>query len=103
MYGFNNPQPTSETSEYGYELWISVDAQACVPKGVGLKDVEGGVYAVISCRLGPELPQCWKTLLRWVHTSDRRWRRGVHELERVTNPLAAPADVVVDLCLPIEE
>lgn len=103
VFGFNNPPPATDTPEYGYEFWVAVDPETRPPEGIGVKDVEGGVYAVTSCRLGPEMTQSWKALLRWVHTSQHTWRRNAHELERVRNPLASPDGVVVDLYLPVEE
>ena len=33
---------------------------------MGLKGFEGGRYAVTSCHLGPDMPESWKALLRWV-------------------------------------
>ena len=68
-----------------------------------MKEFEGGLYAVTSCHLGPGMQQSWRSLLRWVHTSQHAWRRTCHELERIVNPLAPPAETVVDLCLPLEE
>jgi len=49
------------------------------------------------------MPQRWKALLRWVHTSQHTWRRTAHELERVLNPLASSQETLVDLYLPLEE
>jgi hypothetical protein len=68
-----------------------------------VKQFDGGVYAVTSCKLGPEMPERWKALLRWVHTSQHRWRRATHELEHLVDPMAAPEAMTVELCLPLEE
>jgi DNA gyrase inhibitor GyrI len=103
VFGFNNPSPTRGVREYGYEFWIGVERDALPPDGIGLKEFEGGLYAVMSCALGPEMPQCWMALVRWVQSSRFKWRRSVHELERLRNFAAAPDEVLVDLCLPIEE
>jgi len=101
VFGFNNPSPTPGVQEYGYEFWVAVGPEVHPPDGIGLQEFEGGLYAVTSCPLGPDMPQRWKALLRWIHKSEHTWRRTAHELERLRNPLAQ--DVVVDLCLPIEE
>lgn len=103
VFGFNNPPPTRGTPEYGYELWIAVGSETHPPDGIGLKEFEGGLFAVTSCPLGPDLPQRWKALLRWVHTSKHMWRRTAQELEHVLNPSASPEETVLDLCLPLEE
>ena len=103
VFGFNNPPPVPSTPEYGYEFWVAIDPDTHPPEGIGVKEFEGGLYAVTSCRVGPDMPQSWKALLRWVHTSQHTWRRTSHELERVVNPLASPDDTGVDLCLPLED
>jgi len=105
VFGFNNPGPSAGEQEYGYEFWIAVDDRTQPPAGVGLKDFEGGAYAVASCRLAgiPSVLEHWRALLRWVHTSEHAWRRTAHELERIRNPFAAEPDIVLDLCLPVED
>jgi len=103
VFGFNNPAAAAGVPEYGYELWIGVDAEHQPPEPIGVKQFEGGVYAVTSCTLGPQMPERWKALLRWVHSSQHRWRRTTHELEHLVDPLAAPEAMTVELCLPVEE
>jgi DNA gyrase inhibitor GyrI len=105
VFGFNNPSPSGGAREYGYEFWVAVGPGAAPPEGIGLKDFPGGLYAVTSCRLsgGPSVPQCWKALLRWVHSSPYAWRRTAHELEKVRDPLAAAADMELELYLPLED
>ena len=103
VFGFNNPPPVSGTPEYGYEFWVAIDPATQPPEGIGVREFEGGLYAVTSCRVAPELPQSWKALLRWVHKSQHTWRRTSHELERVVNPLAPPEETVLDLCVPLED
>jgi DNA gyrase inhibitor GyrI len=102
VFGFNNPAPTRGAQEYGYEFWIAVDPESRPPDGIGLKEFEGGLYAVTSCRVGPEMPQAWIALVQWVRASEHAWRRTTHELERIVNPLELSEGVVVDLCLPLE-
>jgi AraC family transcriptional regulator len=103
VFGFNNPSPTPGVQEYGYEFWIVVERDEVPPDGIGLKEFEGGLYAVTSCALGPAMPQHWMALVRSVQSSRFRWRRSTHELERLRNPAAPPGEVVVDLYLPVEE
>ncbi len=103
VFGFNSPALAPGVPEYGYEFWLAVDADLQPPEPIGVKQFEGGLFAITSCQLGPAMPEVWKTLLRWVHTSQFRWRRSAHELERLVNPLALPDAMIVELCLPIEE
>lgn len=101
VFGFNNPSPSPGADEYGYEFWIAVGPGTHSPGGIVLKDFEGGLYAVTTCAVGPDMPQRWEALVRWVESSPHTWRRSTHELERLHNPLAPPQEMVVDLCLPI--
>lgn len=103
VFGFNNPAAAAGAPEYGYELWLAVDADTRPPPPIGVKDFDGGLYAVASCQLGPAMPVAWKALLRWVHTSQLRWRRTTHELEHMVNPMAPPEAMTVELFLPVEE
>ena len=103
VFGFNNPAAAPGVPEYGYEFWLAVDADTQPPASIGVKEFDGGLYAITSCQLGPAMPEVWKALLRWVHTSQFRWRRTTHELERLVNPMAPPDAMTVELCLPIEE
>lgn len=103
VFGFNNPPPAPGVPEYGYELWVAVGPETRPPDGIGLKEFEGGLFAVASCRLGSDMPRCWKALLRWVHVSRHTWRRSAHELERVLNPLPSSQETLVELYLPLEE
>ena len=106
IFGFNNPNPTPGEKVYGYEFWIVLGPETDA-EGVGVKEVEGGRYAVSRCKLdgdpaGP-VPQVWRKLWEWVQASEHRWRRTTHELERAHDPRASEEDMVLDLCLPIEE
>ena len=103
VFGFNNPAAAPGVSEYGYEFWLGIDADTQPPEPIGVKQFEGGLYAVTSCQLGPAMPERWKALLRWVHTSQHCWRRSTHELEHLVDPFAGPEAMTVELWLPIEE
>jgi len=105
VFGFNNPSPSPDRKDYGYEFWIRVDP-GIEPEGeIELKDFEGGEYAVITCKLiGDPLgtvPGIWMKLWEWVQTSQHTMRK-VHELEKLRNPLESEEDMMVDLYLPVE-
>ena len=106
VFGFNNPSPSPNRKEYGYELWIRVDS-ATKPEGeIEVRDFDGGLYAVTTCKLKGDpkgnVLEVWQALFEWVKSSKYKWRH-VHELERAIDPLAAEDDLVLDLYLPIEE
>jgi DNA gyrase inhibitor GyrI len=100
VFGFNNPNPSPGRTEYGYEFWICVGPEVASEGPVKVKDVPGGRFAVLTHRGYPG-PQVWKQLWDWVQRSRYRWRK-THELERMHNPLAADAEAIFDLYLPIE-
>ncbi len=107
VFGFNNPNPSGERPEYGYEFWIKVGPGIAGEDEIEVMDFPGGLYAVTSCRLQGDsagsVPQVWKSLWDWLQASDRyRWRK-THELEKCSNPEAEPANIVLDLYLPVEE
>lgn len=105
VFGFNNPPPSEDRKEYGYELWIRVEPDAEVAGELEAKDFPGGLYAVTRCRLYGDpkgnVLEVWKRLWDWVGASDYEWRR-THELERPVDPIAPEEELVLDLYLPIE-
>jgi DNA gyrase inhibitor GyrI len=103
VFGFNNPNPSPDRTEYGYELWIRIDPGVVPESPIEVKEFRGGLYAVTSCKLCGEspLPEVWRALWDWVRSSPYKWRR-THELEQVLDPRASEADLVLDLYLPIE-
>ncbi|MHC4405435.1 MAG: AraC family transcriptional regulator [Planctomycetota bacterium] len=105
VFGFNNPNPSAERKEYGYELWIRVGPDASSDADVEVKDVPGGLYAVTACKLLGDprgsMPDVWRKLWDWCQASEYRWRH-THELEKPQDPRAAVEEMVLDLYLPIE-
>lgn len=113
IYGFNNPDPTPDRAEYGYELWIRVDPNA-EPRGeIELKDAPGGLYAVSRCRLGEEIAseffrkhgylESWKNLYGWVKGNETLIFANRQWLEKVVNPGASEGELQLDLHCPVEE
>lgn len=104
VFGFNNPNPSSERKEYGYEFWISVEHGAIPEGNISIKEFSGGLYAATECRLLGErsLQETWRLLWEWVGTSKYQWRQ-THELERLKNPMAPENEIELDLLLPVEE
>lgn len=106
VFGFNNPSPTPDRKEYGYEFWIRVDPDAKPAGDIKILDFPGGLYAVVTCKLlGDPLgsvPEVWQKLWQWVKSGKYQWRK-THELEKPHNPLASIEDLVLDLYLPIQE
>jgi DNA gyrase inhibitor GyrI/DNA-binding transcriptional ArsR family regulator len=112
VFGFNNPNPSQDRKEYGYEFWIRVEPDVPPEGDIKIKKFEGGLYAVTTCKLKDELQseffqkegylESWKKLVDWVKSS--KYRYGKHQgLEKAHDPNASEEELVLDLYCPIEE
>jgi DNA gyrase inhibitor GyrI/DNA-binding transcriptional ArsR family regulator len=112
VFGFNNPNPSPDRKEYGYEFWIRVEPDAEPEGDIKIKDFEGGLYAVTTCKLKEELKseffqkegylESWKKIVDWVESS--KYRYGKHQgLEKAHDPNASEDELILDLYCPIEE
>lgn len=104
IFGFDNPAPSPARKGHGYELWIRVDGPDAGEDAVTFKEFEGGLFAVTACKLlgDPDIGTTWRMLWDWAQSGPNRWRRA-QELEKVLNPNAAEADLVLELYLPIDQ
>jgi AraC family transcriptional regulator len=68
LFGFNNPEPTPDKPEYGYEQWITVEKDAKPAEDVQIKDFPGGQYAVARTKLST-ITESWKNLVEWIQNS----------------------------------
>jgi len=85
IFGFNNPNPSPDRKEYGYEFWIRVEPDVETGGDIKIKEFEGGLYAVT-----------WVKSSKYVH--------GKHQgLEKAHDPNASEEELVLDLYCPIEE
>ena len=110
IFGFNNPNPSPGSPNYGYEFWMVVDQDEKPENEVEIKDFPGGLYAVGLCAVkddpGKEIPEAWQKLVHWQENSP--YRQGSHQwLEEHVEPMEAggietPAGkFALDLYLPI--
>ncbi len=99
VFGFNNPPPTPDNPQHGYEFWIRVPENMESTGEIDIEDFGGGHYAVITHNGIPD-PDIWMSLWEWVQQSKYEWRE-THELERPHDPLAPVDEMTFDLYLPI--
>ena len=66
-FGFNNPDPQEGKSEYGYEIWVTVDKDY---EGVNSRIYKGGLYASITTIM-PDIGKTWGKLYNLVKEDDR--------------------------------
>lgn len=105
FFGFNNPDPSPASPNYGYEVWMTV-AEDVQPDGeASLVEFPGGLYAVLNCPVHDpwqDIPATWQNLVQWLEHSP--YRHASHQwLEEHLDPhnVVAGAGFTLDLYLPI--
>ncbi len=105
IFGFNNPNPTAASPNYGYEFWIQVEPDVEAEDDVRIIDFNGGLYAVTRCKGAENIGPTWKRLVEWRADSNHKHAR--HQwLEEHIGPAEADIDadaLVLDLYMPIVE
>ena len=112
IFGFNNPDQSQKSGEYGYEFWIRIDPDIELDEGVTKKRFDGGLYAVTRCNLAKEVAstfmqehgmlESWFKLGEWFKASG--YKMGKHQgLEKSVNPNKPDEDLLLDLYWPIKK
>ena len=106
VFGFNNPDPSPDKEEYGYEFWIKIGPEMVPPSEFKVKEINSGLYAVITTRLiitDENIIPAWKRLAEWVK-NNKKYDFGSHQwLERHLNPRASIDELILDLYCPIKK
>ncbi len=102
-YGFNYPEPSPGSPNYGYEQWVTVTEGIEGNAEVTVKSFSGGLYAVTRCWGIPTIYDTWQKLIAW--REDSRYIYGGHQwLEKWVNKTPNPleeADMIMDLYMPV--
>ncbi len=103
FFGFNNPNPTPSSPNYGYEQWITFGPEVKSAEGIEIKEFPGGLYAVARCEGLQHIGDVWKQLVVW--REDSKYQEAHHQwLEECFTPEAERLeDYVFDLYAPIAE
>lgn len=104
IFGFNNPDPTPGSPNYGYKFWITAGPEVQAEEGFTVKEFAGGLYAVTRCPVhdaGPDIPTMWKKLVAWCEGSKYRMARHQWLEEHLSTPGQPGVEFVLDLHLPI--
>jgi DNA gyrase inhibitor GyrI len=105
VFGFNNPDPSPESPNYGYEFWITVKSDMAPIDEIKIKDFPGGLYAVTRCEVKDpwrDIPNTWKQLAVWRENS--QYEEAHHQyLEENISPIEISDEFILDLYLPIAE
>lgn len=86
IFGFNNPNPTPGSPNYGYEFWLTVPLGTAGTETVQIKEVPECTYAVLHCESLDVIGQRWQQLVNWLQTSGYRMTAG-ECLEEYLGPL----------------
>lgn len=100
FFGFNNPNPSAGTSNYGYEQWVTVSQDVKGSSEVQVKEFAGGLYAVARCTLG-NIGEAWQSLVASVEQSSYEIGSGQCLEECLSSAPAEFPNAVFDLYLPV--
>ena len=100
IYGFNNPNPTQESNEYGYEFWLKVDSNLKPENDFRLIEYHGGEYAITECTGAMNMFNNWVALYEWC--KENNYKLGYHQpLERIIENIADIDKIRIELCCPV--
>ena len=102
-FGFDNPAPSSDRDEYGYEVWASPGIENADFDAVNVKEFAGGMYAVTRTSL-TNIGQTWRELIAWREGS--KYGEGKHQCleEHLSLPIGRSFnEIEIDLYLPIAD
>jgi DNA gyrase inhibitor GyrI len=105
IFGFNNPNPSPGSPNYGYEFWITVGPELEPEGEVHIQDFRGGLYAVTRCQGVENIGPTWQKLVEWLAHS--KYEHARHQwLEEHIGPAIEhedPSKLTLDLYAPIAE
>ena len=108
LFGYNNPDPSPGSPNYGYDVWITVDESVQADGEARIIEFPGGLYAVTRIEVrnpADDIFGTWQKLVKWRESS--KYRHGQHQwLEEHIGPLDEMGGVqpfTLDLYLPIVE
>ncbi len=104
IFGFNNPNPSPGSPNYGYEVWIVIDSDMEPEEDVKFVDFDGGFYGATRCVVPKGkfevIGATWKKLVAW--REDSQYKCASHQWLEESIPTDMPnVEFVLDLYLPI--
>ena len=107
IFGFNNPDPSPGSPNYGYEFWLTVGTDVKSDGENKIKEFSGGMYAVLRCDVTGNpwdiIPPTWGKLVKWFEAS--HYKHGNHQWleEHLSHSQSQGQGFVLDLYLPISD
>jgi len=101
-FGFNNPNPSKGSPNYGYELWIPTDEDVLPEDDLRVVNFKGGLYGMTHFKDLNTIGQAWQQLVKWREGS--KYKHGHHQwLEEQTHASDSFEEMEFNLYLPITE
>lgn len=101
VFGFNNPNPSPDKSEYGYDLLIEIGDELEPEEGIKIEEFSGGLYAVTQVNSIPDIGPGWQFLNDW--TKENNYKCGEHQWVEEHVGLYDTSKLTLDLCYPIDD
>ena len=105
FFGFNNPNPSPGSPNYGYEQWMTVSPGVEGEGEITIKEIPARRYAVARCEGLSTIGKVWQDLVLWFEDSPYKkpahWCQCLEEL--LTRPGLPYEEYVFDLYLPIAD
>jgi DNA gyrase inhibitor GyrI len=108
LFGYNNPDPSAGSPNYGYDVWITVDGAVQADGEARIIDFAGGLYAVTRVEVnnpGADIPAAWQQLVKWMEASKYHHARHqwLEEHIGLLGEVGGEQPFTLDLYLPIAE
>lgn len=103
FFGFNNPDPSPGSPNYGYDVWVTVDESVDPGLDGRLISYDGGLYAVTRCVGVEAIGPTWKEFIQWREKSPYRYASDHQWLEEHFNWNAPYDQLVIDLYMPVRK
>jgi DNA gyrase inhibitor GyrI len=106
FFGYNNPDPSPGSPNYGYDVWVTVGETVEAEAGGHIIEFPGGLYAMTRVDAGPNgegIFDTWQALSAWVEHSKYTAEYCSRQcLEESPNPFnASPTGFTLYLYEPI--
>jgi AraC family transcriptional regulator len=107
IFGFNNPDPSEGSPNYGYEFWLTIGPGVQPDDEIKIKEFSGGMYAMLRCDVTANpwdiIPTSWGKLVKWLESS--YYKFGNHQWleEHFSRSDSNDKGFILDLYLPISE
>jgi effector-binding domain-containing protein len=103
FFGFNNPDPSPGSPNYGYEQWMTVGPEVEAEGEITIKEIPARRYAMTNFRDLNKIGDTWRQLVLWFedspHQKPPHWCECLEEL--LTPPDTPIEEYIFNLYLPI--